>query len=273
MSLADEGFLDIDGARLEYRMTGPRPGAAPTIVMLHEGLGSAGLWGDFPEKLAERTKAGVFAYSRAGYGLSSPVPLPRPLDYMQREATETLPRLLDAIGFRRGILLGHSDGASIVAAYAGSVQDHRVRGLVLMAPHFFVEDFSLREIERAKERYEGGDLREKLARHHADVDGAFRGWNDAWLDPDFSRAFDIVEPLAYIRVPVLIVQGEDDPYGTVRQVEVAERECYCPVDAVLLPACGHAPHRDKPAETLEAVGSFIERILVLHGEARKELAA
>jgi pimeloyl-ACP methyl ester carboxylesterase len=184
-----------------------------------------------------------------------------------------LPKILDAIGFRRGILLGHSDGASIAAVYAGSVQDHRVRGLALMAPHFFVEDFSLREIERARERYEAGDLRRKLARHHADVDVAFGGWNGAWLDPDFPRVFDIVEPLAYVRVPILIVQGEDDPYGTVRQVRVAEEECYCPVDAVLLPGCGHAPHRDRPAETLDAVAGFIERILVLHGEARMERAA
>jgi pimeloyl-ACP methyl ester carboxylesterase len=267
MALADEGFLDIDGAKLEYCMIGPRPQKAPTIVMLHEGLGAAALWGDFPEKLAERTGAGVFVYSRTGYGRSSPVPLPRPLDYQQREATEVLPKLLDAIGFRRGVLLGHSDGASIAAIYAGSIQDHRVRGLALLAPHFFVEEFSLKEIARAKERYAAGDLREKLARHHVHVDVAFKGWNDAWLDPDFGRVFDIVEPLAYIRVPVLIVQGEDDPYGTVRQIEVAEEECYCPVDAVLLPGCGHAPHRDKPAETLDAVATFVTRIFELHGEA------
>jgi pimeloyl-ACP methyl ester carboxylesterase len=267
MALADDGFLEIGGARLEYRMIGPRPQEAPTIVMLHEGLGAARLWGDFPERLAERTKAGVFVYSRAGYGRSSPVPLPRPLDYMQREAAEVLPKLLDAIGFRRGVLLGHSDGASIAAIYAGSIQDHRVRGLALFAPHFFVEEFSLEEIRRAKERYDAGDLREKLARHHADVDNAFRGWNDAWLDPDFGRVFDIVEPLAYIRVPILIVQGEDDPYGTAKQIQVAEEECYCPVDAVLLPACGHAPHRDKPGETLDAVAAFVTRIFELHGEA------
>ncbi len=267
MALADEGFLDIDGAKLEYCMIGPRPQKAPTIVMLHEGLGAAALWGDFPEKLAERTGAGVFVYSRTGYGRSSPVPLPRPLDYQQREATEVLPKLLDAIGFRRGVLLGHSDGASIAAIYAGSIQDHRVRGLALLAPHFFVEEFSLKEIARAKERYAAGDLREKLARHHVHVDVAFKGWNDAWLDPDFGRVFDIVEPLAYIRVPVLIVQGEDDPYGTVRQIEVAEEECYCPVEAVLLPGCGHAPHRDKPTETLDAVAAFVTRIFELHGEA------
>ena len=139
MTLADTGHLAIDGARLEYRMIGPRPDAAPTIVMLHEGLGSVSTWGEFPAKLAERTGAGVFVYSRAGYGKSSTIALPRPLDYMQREAAEVLPKLLDAIGFRRGILLGHSDGASIAAQYAGSHQDHRVRGLVLMAPHFFVE--------------------------------------------------------------------------------------------------------------------------------------
>jgi pimeloyl-ACP methyl ester carboxylesterase len=268
MALADEGFLEIGGAKLEYRMIGPRPHEAPTIVMLHEGLGAAKLWGNFPEKLAERTKAGVFVYSRAGYGRSSPVKLPRPLDYMTREATAVVPKLLDAIGFRRGILLGHSDGASTAAIYAGSVQDHRVRGLALFAPHFFVEEFSLEEIRRAKERYDTGDLREKLARHHADVDNAFRGWNDAWLDPDFGTAFDMVEPLAYIRVPVLIAQGEDDPYGTVRQVRVAEEECYCPVEAVLLTGCGHAPHRDRPEETLEAVSSFVARIFQFHGEAK-----
>ncbi|MFL5210549.1 MAG: alpha/beta fold hydrolase [Microvirga sp.] len=272
-ALADSGHLSIDAARLEYRMIGPRPDAAPTIVMLHEGLGSVTTWGDFPQKLAEETGLGVFVYARAGYGKSSTITLPRPLDYMQREATEVLPKLLDAAGFRRGVLVGHSDGASIAAAYAGSIQDHRVRALALLAPHFFVEAFSLREIARAKERYAAGDLRDKLARHHADVDVAFRGWNDAWLDPGFADVFDIVEPLAYIRVPVLIVQGEDDPYGTVRQMEVAEEECYCPVDAVLLPGCGHAPHRDKPDETLEAVGGFIERILVLHGEAKMERAA
>jgi pimeloyl-ACP methyl ester carboxylesterase len=267
MTLSDEGFLEIDGQRLEYRMIGPRPDRAPTIVMLHEGLGAAKLWGDFPERLAERAKAGVFVYSRAGYGASSPVRLPRPLDYMQREAMNVLPKLLDSIGFRRGVLLGHSDGASIAAIYAGTIQDHRVRGLALLAPHFFVEEFSLEEIRRAKARYDAGDLRDKLARHHADVDNAFRGWNDAWLDPDFPRVFDIVEPLAYIRVPILIVQGEDDPYGTARQIQVAEQECYCPVDAVLLPGCGHAPHRDKPAETLEAVSAFVTRIFELHGEA------
>src|SRR5882757_4807851 len=134
-TLAPSGFLRIGTSELEYRMIGPAPSAAPTIVMLHEGLGSAGLWGDFPEKLQAATGAGVFVYSRAGYGASTPVKLPRPLDYMQIEALEVLPKLLDQIGFRRGLLLGHSDGASIAAICAGGTGDHRIRGVVLIAPH------------------------------------------------------------------------------------------------------------------------------------------
>src|SRR5580704_9301597 len=232
--LAEQGVLDLGPMRLEYRMIGPRPGTAPTIVMLHEGLGCVGLWGDFPDKIAAATGAGVFVYSRAGYGQSSPVKLPRPLSFMHDEARVVLPRLLAAIGFRRGLLLGHSDGASIAAIYAGSIQDHRVRGLVLMAPHFFTEDMGIAEIARARDAYATTPLREKLARWHADVDNAFKGWNDAWLDPAFRR-WDITDALAYIRVPVLIVQGADDQYGTARQIEVAQEECYCPVEVALLP--------------------------------------
>ncbi|HSR56650.1 MAG TPA: alpha/beta fold hydrolase, partial [Candidatus Binataceae bacterium] len=133
--LADTGFLDFPPLRLEYRMIGPRPDAAPTVVMLHEGLGSVGLWGPFPDRIAAATDAGVFAYSRAGYGNSTGVTLPRSTAFMDEEARQVLPCVLDAIGFRRGFLLGHSDGASIATIYAGSVQDHRVRGIVLIAPH------------------------------------------------------------------------------------------------------------------------------------------
>src|SRR5438128_1771474 len=145
MTLASEGMLDLGTMRLEYRMIGPRPDAAPTIVMLHEGLGSVGLWNEFPDKLQAATGVGVFVYSRAGYGRSSPVTLPRPLTFMHEEAREVLPKVLDAIGFRRGLLLGHSDGASIAAIYAGSVQDHRVRGLTLIAPHCLTEDLGRAE--------------------------------------------------------------------------------------------------------------------------------
>src|SRR5437660_1201468 len=204
MPRPDFGQLSVNGASLEYRMIGPRPDAAPTIVMLHEGLGSVTTWGEFPAKLAEKTGLGVFVYSRAGYGKSSSITLPRPLDYMQREATEVLPKLLDAIRFRRGILLGHSDGATIAAWYAGSVQDHCVRGLVLIAPHFFMEESNLEAIRNIAATYETTDLRTRLARHHADVDAAFRGWSGAWLDPGFA-SFDTTEAFAYIRVPILVV--------------------------------------------------------------------
>ena len=260
MALDDAGFLDVGGQRLEYRMIGPRPDAAPTLVMLHEGLGCVGLWGDFPDKLAKATGCGVFVYSRAGYGKSSAAKLPRPLSYMHDEAREVLPKLLDAIGFQRGLLIGHSDGASIAAIHAGSHQDHRVGGLVLMAPHFFTEDSGIESIMQARTAYETGDLRPRLAKWHADVDNAFRGWNGAWLDPEF-RKWDITEFLAYIRVPMLIVQGEDDQYGTVAQVEAATRECYCPVEVALLPRVRHSPQRDAPDVTLKTVSDFVARIL------------
>jgi len=260
MTLSDSGFLDIGAQRLEYRFAGPRPDSAPTLLLLHEGLGSVGLWNDFPEKLSAATGTGVFVYSRAGYGKSSPVKLPRPLSYMHDEARETLPRLLDAIGFRRGLLVGHSDGASIAAVYAGSHQDHRVGGLVLIAPHFFTEDSGIASIVEAKKAYETGDLRARLSRWHADVDNAFLGWNGAWLDPEF-RKWDITEFLAYIRVPMLIVQGKDDQYGTVKQIEVAQQECYCPVDVALLPGARHSPQRDTPEAALKAISEFVASVL------------
>jgi pimeloyl-ACP methyl ester carboxylesterase len=269
--LADHGcFLDLGDMRLEYRMVGPRPDAAPTLVLLHEGLGSAGVWNSFPAELAAATSTGVFAYSRAGYGRSSPSKLPRSVAFMHEEAQDVLPRVLDAIGFRRGLLVGHSDGASIAAIYAGSVQDHRVRGLALMAPHFFTEDMGIAEIERAKRAFEEGPLRAKLARLHADPDNAFHTWCGPWLNPEF-RQWDLTDALAHIRVPILIVQGEDDQYGTLRQIEVAREECYCPVEVALLPDTRHAPYREAPAATLAAIADFTNRLLRDHQEG--DLAA
>ena len=247
-------------------MIGPRPDAAPTIVMLHEGLGCVGLWGAFPEQLAAATGVGVFVYSRAGYGRSSPGPLPRPLSFMDEEALEVLPRVLAAIGFQRGILFGHSDGASIATIYAGSIQDHRVRGLVLMAPHFFTEEMGLAEIRRAREAFTAGILRDKLKRWHADVDGAFRSWIEPWLNPEFQK-WDITEALGYIRVPILMVQGAEDQYGTLKQIEAAKEECFCPVEVAILPGARHSPHRDAPEATLAAVADFINRLLRDHHES------
>ena len=263
--LADAGFLDLDPLRLEYRMIGPRPDQAPTVVMLHEGLGSAELWGSFPDEIAAATGAGVFAYSRAAYGRSPAGKLPRSTSFLNEEACEVLPRVLDAIGFKRGLLLGHSDGASIAAIYAGSVQDHRVRGVILIAPHFFAEEIGLTEIARARKSFESGALRERLSRWHADVDGAFYSWSGPWLSPEF-RTWDITEALGYIRVPMLIVQGEKDQYGTIKQIEAAQRECFCPVETAMLPGLRHLPYREAPELTLTTVATFINSLLLNHQE-------
>jgi len=268
MTLSDEGFLDIPPLRLEYRMIGPRPDAGPTIVMLHEGLGSSSLWGAFPDQIAVATGAGVFVYSRAGYGKSRAGPLPRSVKFMHEEALTVLPRVLDAIGFERGFLFGHSDGASIATIYAGSAQDHRVRGLVLVAPHFFIEDMGIAEIARANAAFATGDFRDRLKRWHADVDSAFRSWSEPWLHPDF-RKWDITEELTYIRVPILIVQGADDQYGTLRQLDVAKDECFCPVETAVLPGVRHAPHREASEQTLKVAVDFINGLLRDHREGEK----
>jgi pimeloyl-ACP methyl ester carboxylesterase len=272
VTLSDTGFVDLAPLRLEYRMIGPRPGAAPTIVMLHEGLGSVGLWGTFPDEIAAATGAGVFVYSRAGYGQSSPGTTPRSTSFLNEEACEVLPRVLEAIGFQRGLLLGHSDGASIATIYAGSVQDHRVRGLVLIAPHFFTEEMGLTEIRRARKSFESGALRERLGRWHADVDGAFYSWNGPWLHPDF-RTWDITEALGFIRVPILIVQGENDQYGTLKQIETAQQECFCPVETAILPGLRHVPFREAPEPTLKTVADFINRLLRDHHEGKTPAAS
>jgi pimeloyl-ACP methyl ester carboxylesterase len=269
-SLSDEGFLDISGQTLEYRIIGPRPHEAPTLVLLHDGLGCVATWGYFADKLARETGAGVFVYSRAGYGRSSPAALPRPVSYLHDEALSVLTELLTAIGFRRGLFIGHGDGSSIATIYAGNVEDHRVRGLVLIAPQFFVEDASIAAIAAASEAYATTDLRDRLARCHADVDNAFRGWSGVWLDPAF-RKWDITEELAYIRVPILIVQGEADPYRTAHQIEVAREECYCPVEVAVLPGTKDSPQREAPEKTLGAVAGFVNRLLRDHHEG--DLAA
>ena len=250
--------LEIDGVKLEGRWVGPAPADAPTLVLLHEGLGCVGLWGDFPSKLAAATGCGVFAYSRAGYGKSDPVPLPRPLTYMHDEARDVLPKLLDAIGLRRGFLVGHSDGASIAAIHAGMFDDARLDGIVLIAPHVFTEDMGIASIEAAKKAYETGDLKRKLARWHANVDSAFLGWNGAWLDPDF-RKWDLTAFLPSIAKPLLVVQGEADQYGTMAQIEAIVGLSGGRVETAILPGVGHSPHREAPDAAVAAISGFVDR--------------
>jgi pimeloyl-ACP methyl ester carboxylesterase len=260
------GFLQAGGVRLEARWVGPPPDAAPALVFLHEGLGSVSLWKDFPDRLAGETGCGALIYSRAGYGKSDPVPLPRPVRFMHDEA-ELLPEVLKAAGLRDHILVGHSDGASISLIYTGNHAGSRagsnpaagLRGLILEAPHVFTEPHGLASIARAREAYRTTDLRARLARHHGDnVDIAFRGWNDVWLHPDF-RAWNIEEFLPKIEVPLLILQGEDDEYGTWKQVEAIERRAGGLVEALAIPDCGHSPHREQPEVALAAMAGFIRR--------------
>jgi len=249
-------WLDVDDTRLEGRCWGPKPPEAPTIVLLHEGLGSVSLWRDFPKVLSDATGYGVFAYSRQGYGQSDPARLPRRIDYMTTEAVDVLPRVLDQIGVERCILLGHSDGASIAAIYAGSAEDNRVRGLCLMAPHFFTEPGGLASIVKAKQAYETTDLRDRMARHHKNVDNAFRGWNGAWLNPAFA-AWNIEDSIDDIHVPVLAIQGLDDQYGTLAQLDALEARLSAPLERVELTECQHAPQFEQPQKTLTAIAEFL----------------
>ncbi len=257
---APHGAIVADGKRLESAAYGPPPEAAPTLVLLHEGLGCVALWREFPQKLAHATGFGVFVYSRAGYGRSDPVDLPRPLDYMTREARFSLPAALDAIGFRRGVLVGHSDGASIAAIHAGERDDARVKGLVLIAPHLFTEPAGLAAIAEAKRAYETGDLKVRLARHHTHVDAAFLGWNGAWLDPGF-KAWTIEGFVECWRTPALVIQGTDDQYGTLAQVRAIEKRSPAPVETLVLDNCRHAPQFEQPDATLAAIAAFCRLVL------------
>ena len=263
--IAGDGTIRVSGMTLEYRVFGPSFRAVPMIVMLHEGLGSVNAWGEFPLRLSERTGSRVFVYSRAGYGASPPSDR-LSVDYIRRHALDTLPAILDEISFQRGILLGHSDGASMVTAYAGTVKDSRLAGIIAMAPHFIVESETLAEIRNARAAYQNKDLRQRLSRYHADVDEAFWGWNNAWLDPAFA-GFNLREELARIRVPMLVIRGADDRYGTDRQVSLAEELCHCPLQTLRIPGCGHIPHREEPEKVLDVIEAFYRKVVQIRGDS------
>lgn len=254
--------LSVNERLIEAAWWGPGPDVVPTIIMLHEGLGCVALWRDLPERLAQATGCGVLAYSRFGYGGSAPAVLPRPMNYMHEEALDVLGQILDQTGVRRAILLGHSDGGSIATIYAGGVQDFRLRGLVLIAAHFFVEDITIASIEGARTAYESTNLPEKLGRYHSDPDNAFWGWNGAWLDARF-RGWRIDDFIPTIRVPVLLLQGSADEYGSLAQFALFQAEAYCPVETCVIPGAAHEPHASHGEETLAAIGEFIKRIQVL----------
>jgi pimeloyl-ACP methyl ester carboxylesterase len=248
-------FIGISGHRIEYqRIASPHAGQ-PTLVFLHEGLGSIALWRDFPAALAAATGAPALVYSRYGYGNSDPITAPHSVDYMHKEALEALPDLLHALDIADPILIGHSDGASIALVHAGAGR-WPARALILEAPHVFVEDVTVRSIELARDLYRTTDLRARLARYHADPDNAFWGWNDIWLEPAF-RSWNIEASLGGIRCPVLAIQGADDEYGTLAQLDAIERQVHGAVERLVLTSCKHSPHRDQPAATLQAMARFI----------------
>ena len=256
---APDARLTAGGKSLEYRCWGPAPSDAPTLVMLHEGLGSIDLWRDLPERLAAATGMGVVAYSRSGYGASDPADLPRPLDYQTVEGTDVLAEVLDALGIKNCTLLGHSDGATMAAIYAGSVSDMAVRGLILIAPHFFTEPSGLAAIAKAGQDYRTGDLKAKLSKYHADPDNAFYGWHDTWTHPDFAD-WNVGNVIDHWRIPALAIQGNADPYGTVAQVEEIASRIYSPLETLILHGCGHAPHIERPVETDAAITEFCARL-------------
>ena len=254
-------FIDVLGTSIEYtRHSGA--GNRATVVMLHEGLGSVSMWRDFPARVAATTAHTVIAYSRSGYGKSEPLPdgddpagprrnLRQP-DFMHREAFEMLPALLSELGIERPVLFGHSDGGTIALLYASR---HPTTGVVVMAPHVKVEDISIASIIEARTAWETTDLPQKLAKHHDDAEGAFRGWNDIWLHPDF-RDWNIEADLPLIKAPILAIQGEDDQYGTLYQIEeIARRNIRTRLFKI--PECKHSPHRDQPEVVLSAVQSFL----------------
>jgi len=246
-------FPTVNGKRLETQLFQPA-GANTTVVMLHEGLGSIAMWKDFPELVTETTGCRVLVYSRYGHGKSERLAEKRSADFMHHEAKVVLPELLRQFEIERPILLGHSDGASIALIYAGTWHQ-QVRALILEAPHVFVEDFGIRSIAAIRKLYESSDLPQKLARYHDHVDEIFRGWNDIWLDPQF-RDWNIEEYLAAISCPTLVIQGEDDEYGTLTQVEAIQRRVPA-TQTLILPHCGHSPHRDQPSLTLDAISKFV----------------
>ncbi len=253
---------EILGQHLEYRWIGPPPNDAPSIVFLHEGLGGVGMWRDFPDRVASATECGALVYSRLGYGASDPVREPRPVRFMHDEALHVLPAVIEHFKLQEVILFGHSDGASIAVIYAGATR-RPVRALILEAPHVFIESVCIERIQRLKEEYETTRLRERLARYHGvNTDSMFRTWTDVWLRPDFPQ-WNIEEYLPAITAPVLVVQGENDEYGTLKQVDAVLRQVKGPAKSLVLAHCGHSPHSDQPEAVLKAVRRFIRQTLEL----------
>ena len=250
-------FVNVASRRLEYRRIGIARPARPTLVFLHEGLGSVAMWRDFPARVARATKLGAVVYSRLGYGRSEPLREPRTARYLHDEAEIVLPEFLDRLEIERPILIGHSDGGSIALIHAG-IAARPPAAVVTLAAHVLVEDISVASIAAAREKFETTDVRAKLARHHADVDGVFWGWNRVWLSQEF-RAWNIEEYLPRIQCPVLAIQGEDDEYGTMEQMRRIDAKVG-DVRLLELPNCRHSAHKDQPDAVIDAIARFVASV-------------
>lgn len=244
------GRLALSGGEIEL-LDVPGEDGKPSLVLLHEGLGSVGLWRGFPERLAAATNSRTIAFSRYGHGQSDPPPKPRTPTFMHKEALEVLPELVAKLGIHEPLLVGHSDGASIALIYAAQ---HPVTAVVAIAPHVFVEDMCLAEIRQTKQTFETTDLRERMGRHHRDPDAAFYGWNDVWLHPEFPQ-WNIEGELEQIGAPLLLIQGTKDQYGTMAQLDSIEQRANGPVTRVHLD-CQHSPPTELPHDTAEAIAAF-----------------
>jgi len=253
-------FVTAAGRRLEYKRIDADARVSkpvPTLVFLHEGLGSITQWRDFPDKVVAATGCPALVYARYGYGQSDVLREPRKPDFMHDEALVALPQVLAALGIAEPILIGHSDGASISLIHAGA--GNPVAGVVVEAPHVFVEEHGMAGIVAAKEAFETTELPEKLGKHHRDAAKTFHGWNDVWLSNDFRR-WNIEASLPGIRCPVMAIQGADDAYGTFAQLDAIARQVSGPCELVKLPDCGHTPHKEQPEKTLAAVTRFVQSI-------------
>jgi pimeloyl-ACP methyl ester carboxylesterase len=248
--------VTVAGRTLEVERLAPTRAGRPTLVFLHEGLGSIGLWRSFPARAAAASGCGALIASRYGNGFSQVLAGPRAPTYMHEEAV-ALAELLEVAHVERPLLVGHSDGASIALIYAAS--GFPIAGAILEAPHVFVEGVSIRSIAAIRVDYERSDLRERLAPYHQDVDATFYGWNDVWLSSAFA-SWNITALLPSVRAPLLLLQGVDDPYGTLAQIDaIAERVDSPRVKRIILDRCAHAPHRDRPDEVLAALVRFANR--------------
>jgi pimeloyl-ACP methyl ester carboxylesterase len=249
----------VGGRKVEYSMIPAEAGARPVLVFLHEGLGSVALWRDFPDKVAHRLGVPAFVYSRFGYGRSDGLLAKRTPRFMHEEALDVLPLLLHQLGIEAPLLIGHSDGASIALIHA-ALSGCPVRGLVLMAPHVFVEPICVESIAAIRDTYFKTDLKARLAKYHDHVDDAFLGWADIWLEQEF-LAWSIEDLIGRIGQPMLLIQGRDDEYGTLEQLDRIEARAKVPVSRLVLDVCGHSPHRDREAAVIEAVVAFAERLV------------